>query len=434
LPNERPFNSGETLMLRDANGRREARWWLPMALYPEEIDYQVQVVERYPPSFNYRSTLGPPHVRQWRHENGRSMPDGHHELTVWQASPDVPWWNNHARFFEKPRTYKGQAGMARWGEKPPTPARGLYVVENDAFDYPVDLPKKGKPAPQRIVEVTRNWDGNGPRTLRILLPRGYDETDRSFPVCYWHDGQNMFADSRPAGHWVETWDLGRIVERLSTDGQITDAIHVGVDNSSRRLVEYLPPGSKLDKLPGEMHDMDGAQGEGDSYLALLKDYVHPYMTSHYRVMDDPQYTGMGGSSMGGLISLYAGWAAPNFARRLAIFSASFWAAEPFVEEIENTPDRKPLLVYLDSGTVGPTHDNIDGVLRVRESLMRKGWMLGWDLRHVVGVGHRHHERAWRQRLADCLRFLYPAGDAWYGEDIASYRRRMHGTHWALPGG
>src|SRR5690606_34244253 len=124
------------------------------------------------------------------------------------------------------------------------------------------------------------WDGLGPRTIRILLPRGYDAAKRSYPVCYWHDGQNMFAASRPEGHWVPPWSLAQTVNELTRAGEIAEVIHVAVDNSPNRLIEYLPPSASFD------HDKDdfgsGRPGEADRYLELLRDKIHPYMTRHYR--------------------------------------------------------------------------------------------------------------------------------------------------------
>jgi predicted alpha/beta superfamily hydrolase len=266
--------------------------------------------------------------------------------------------------------------------------------------------------------------------VRILLPRGYDVERRSYPVCYWHDGQNMFAKSRPLGHWVEPWGLASAVERLTRAGEITDVIHVAIDQTERRLLDYMPPSDQFDL---DDDPASGRPGEADRYLALLREHIHPYVVSHYRVMDDPRTTGMAGSSMGGLITMFSGWNHTDFARRLGVFSASFWAAPMFLHEIEaaaGATGRRPLLFYLDSGTVGPTHDNIDGVMRVRDALIRQGWTLGFDLKHVVGLGDPHNERAWRRRLDDCLRFLYPAGDAFYAEDEELYAERVRGTVWA----
>jgi predicted alpha/beta superfamily hydrolase len=244
----------------------------------------------------------------------------------------------------------------------------------------------------------------------------------------------MFADSRPFDHWVPPWELAHAVDRLTRTGQIADVIHVAIDNSPGRgrLYEYMPPSGRFDEETDRFNE-GGRPGEADVYMELLREFIHPYMTRHYRVMDDPQYTGMAGSSLGGLVTMHAGWEHPDFARRLGVFSGTFWAAEDFVREIESPgPDqRRPLLIYLDSGTVGPTHDNIDGVLRVRDALIRHGWLLNFDLKHVVGIGHRHNEAAWRQRLDDCLRFLYPAGDCFHAERSEHYRQRVAKTPWRL---
>jgi predicted alpha/beta superfamily hydrolase len=429
-------NLGETLMLPLAAGQKLGKWFFEWATREPVLDCEIAIVRRHPPTFDAlpMSNGAPYPKRPWKGpELEASEP---WSLTVWDAGGEVPWWSVGLRFWSNCRHYEGDRGLTAWAGHPATPARALFNVGGQLYDYCCDLPRRGGPSATRLVEITRDWNGLGERTIRVLLPRGYDTSRRTYPICYWHDGQNMFKHSRPADHWVMPWDLGETVERLTKSGEITDVIHVAVDNrpGQERLFEYLPPSGAFNASTDKFNE-GGQPGEGDIYIELLRDFIHPYMVKHYRAMDDPQYIGMAGSSLGGLISMYSGWEYPDFARRLGVFSGTFWAAEPFVHEMEKAGPRgkRPLLVYLDSGTVGPTHDNIDGVFRTRDALIRAGWTMDFDLKHVVGIGQRHNESAWKSRLDNCLRFLWPAGDCFHAERPHLYRERVVNTVWKTGG-
>ena len=150
------------------------------------------------------------------------------------------------------------------------------------------------------------------RRIWIYLPPNYTTTTKKFPVIYMHDAQNLFND---ATSFSGEWGIDETLNQLFEKGK-QDVIVVGIENGGEsRLDEYSP--WKNAKYGG---------GEGDQYTEFLVKTLKPYIDKHYRTLKQPKYTGLIGSSMGGLISLYAGVKYPNTFGKLGIFSPAFWFA------------------------------------------------------------------------------------------------------------
>ena len=134
------------------------------------------------------------------------------------------------------------------------------------------------------------------RDLVVYLPPSYGEGDRRYPVIYMHDGQNLFdAATSNAGEW----QVDETLETLSTEG--IEAIVVGVPNmGEKRAYEYVSfPSSWL------------AEVGGDLYTAFLAETVKPLIDRDFRTLPEREATGVMGSSLGGLISLYAIFRRPD---------------------------------------------------------------------------------------------------------------------------
>ena len=132
----------------------------------------------------------------------------------------------------------------------------------------------------------------------------------------------------------------------------------------------------------------------------------------------PADTGLGGSSLGGLVSLYLGLKHPQTFGKLAVLSPALWAAAPalwgvgtrVLWEIFRLDTRHPLRIWLDVGTGEPLRFLVSA-RHIRAALLAKGWRLGSDLAYYEQPGGRHSEAAWAQRVAPLLRFLFPASPA-----------------------
>ncbi|UHG89097.1 alpha/beta hydrolase [Spirosoma oryzicola] len=146
------------------------------------------------------------------------------------------------------------------------------------------------------------------RRVRVLVPYDYDDTDKRYPVLYLQDGQNLIG----AGSAYGSWEIDRRLAVLASRHHhelIVVAIDHGAEN---RLIEFTPD-----------RTMAGT-GEGRKYLDFVACTLKPAIDSLFRTEPGTAHTGIGGSSLGGLISLYAGLVYPTVFGRLLIFSPSLW--------------------------------------------------------------------------------------------------------------
>ncbi|WP_259067485.1 alpha/beta hydrolase [Mucilaginibacter sp. X4EP1] len=147
------------------------------------------------------------------------------------------------------------------------------------------------------------------RRIWIYLPSGYLTSNKKYPVIYMHDGQNLF-DAYTSGYGE--WGIDEIMDKLPDAKQ---CIIVGIDHGGdNRITEYDPYGSKYGK------------GRGDDYVEFLVKTLKPYIDAHYHTIADARHTSISGSSMGGLISMYAILKYPNVFGKAGIFSPAFWIA------------------------------------------------------------------------------------------------------------
>lgn len=228
------------------------------------------------------------------------------------------------------------------------------------------------------------------RAIDVYLPASYAEDGRRrFPVVYMQDGQNL-SDAAMA-FCGNTWHLNDTLEGLSRAG--IEAIVVGVHNTgASRIGEYSP-------FPDPRH----GGGRGERYLRFLEDTVKRRIDKRYRASKERGSTMIIGSSMGGLISLYAFFRRPSAFGGAAVMSPSIWFGGrqilQFVDEARYTSGR----LYVDVGT-----DEGAGTLRDARSLARLLRAKGYDrddFKYLEAAGHRHREHDWAERLPAALAFL-----------------------------
>jgi len=244
------------------------------------------------------------------------------------------------------------------------------------------------------------------RTVYVLLPPGYESDPAArYPVLYMHDGQNLF-DASTAFIGVE-WRVDETVTRMVESGQIEPIIVVGVSNAGdRRAAEYTPVA-------------DDVRGGGDAarYADFLVGELKPFIDSTYRTLPDAEHTGIMGSSLGGIVSIYIAWARPGAFSRVGAMSTSYkWADGQIIDFVSAQPAPRGVRVWIDMGTAEDRDDSDgDGVpdiialhRRMRDVLVSRGLEPGRTLAYVEDEGARHDERAWAARLPAALRFLFPA--------------------------
>jgi predicted alpha/beta superfamily hydrolase len=235
------------------------------------------------------------------------------------------------------------------------------------------------------------------RDLVVYLPPGYEEQpEQRFPVLYLHDGQNLFDGATSFIPGMD-WHVGQTADRCIQEKTIQPLIIVGIYNAGKaRVQEYTP--TQVPRLGG---------GRADRFAKFLLDEVMPFTQGEYRLKFGPAFTGMGGSSLGGLVSLYLGLKLPHVFGKLAALSPSVWwnqrVIARFVEAAQVQPRPR---IWLDIGTrEGPR--TLQDVEQFRDVLLRKGWRLDVDLHYERVQGGEHNEAAWAERVGPFLEFLFP---------------------------
>jgi predicted alpha/beta superfamily hydrolase len=208
-----------------------------------------------------------------------------------------------------------------------------------------------------------------------------------------HDGQNLFDRATSFG---DEWDVDGTMEAASGDG--LEAIVVGIPNTGDgRCDEYSP-----------FADGKRGGGQGDAYLAFLLETVKPIIDADFRTEPGRAATGIMGSSMGGLISLYAFFRQPDSFGFAGAMSPALWFADRSIFPWLGLADFVPGRIYLDVGTLEGSAELLD-VARLRELLVAKGYRRGRDLVCVVEKGGRHTEQAWGGRFRRALQLFLAGG-------------------------
>ncbi len=246
------------------------------------------------------------------------------------------------------------------------------------------------------------------RDIAVYLPQAYlSEPARRFPVFYLQDGQNLF-DGRTSYLPDCTWRAHTAADRLTREGLIEPLILVGINNTGvHRMAEYTP--SRDPRLRG---------GDGDLYGRLLVEELKPLVDQTFRTLTGAPHTAIGGSSLGGLISLYLAFTYPEVFSKVAALSPSIWWDNRSILRTVSTGRTRPdLRIWLDMGTAeGLRH------LRDTDLLHRRLTDRGWRdhpsspddptsahpaLRYLRVPNGLHSETAWAARFDQVLRFLFP---------------------------
>ncbi len=273
-------------------------------------------------------------------------------------------------------------------------------INEDRVEVPAEA-TEGAPHPRlRVHNAFPSSHLPNERDLIVYLPPDYDlEPNKVFPVLYMHDGQNLF-DGRTSYIHGRTWQVREQADAAIEAGEIEPLVIVGIYNTGdRRLAEYTHEPNR---------QMGG--GEADAYGRLLTRELMPWIASKYRVRTDRDGTGMGGSSLGGLVSLYLGLRHPEVFGRLALLSPSVWWNHKSILGYLN--ERAPEIwerprVWLDVG-------DREGqkTLRDAEHLARRlkanGWRPGETMHFEMVHGGTHDEGSWAGRVRPMLKFLFPA--------------------------
>jgi len=270
------------------------------------------------------------------------------------------------------------------------------------------------------------------RAIYAYLPASYMEnTDATYPVVYMHDGQNLWAALSSLA-FATPWNVDTTFDTASNQGACSaagvvgwgqplggtavtcnadgdcpsgecrtfpEAIVIGVANDANRIYEYTPTTDP--STPGG--------GGADLYLQMLVMELKPAIDGMLRTRPDVASTAMAGSSLGGLVTAYAGLKYPNVYGQIAALSPStWWNSDVIVTDIMATlaAPHRPLIVYVDSGS-GTTDDESDTDELAAEYLTL-GYVAGQNFRHVIQTGAQHSEVYWAERFPGAMQLVLGA--------------------------
>ena len=239
-----------------------------------------------------------------------------------------------------------------------------------------------------------------PRNIIVYLPIGYGvDPEKRYPVLYMHDGQNLCNPEDAFGGIA--WGVDETAQRLIIEERIEPLIIVGIYNAGEdRINEYTP-------VPSQSRRMQKQGGRADFYGKMLIEELKPFIDENYLTLPQREFTGIGGSSLGGLVSLYLGFKHPEVFSRVAAISPSvWWANNQIIREIAKSPERVPLRIWLDIGRKEGSRIKHQ-VRALKEILLASGWTDA-DFRYAEIPNASHNEMAWAARFDEVLKFLFPA--------------------------
>lgn len=259
-----------------------------------------------------------------------------------------------------------------------------------------------------------------PRRVDIWLPKDYGKNeDERYAVLYMHDGQNLFMSE--TAFYGKEWRVDEIADSLLQAGTIKPLIIVGIWNTPKRYIEYLPekPFNLLsDSVANKIVAYQG-NPISDEYLKFIVDELKPFIDTRFKTLTDKGNTFMMGSSMGGLISMYAAGEYPEIFGGAGCIS-THWpvtldnttpqAAAKLAEYVSNTiKSENNQKIYFDFGTA-TLDSTYEPYQLVVDSMMRKNDFDSWHWVTKKFEGAEHNEVFWRKRLHVPLVFLLGKSD------------------------
>jgi enterochelin esterase-like enzyme len=238
------------------------------------------------------------------------------------------------------------------------------------------------------------------RDLIVYVPPGYDRhPQRSYPVLYLQDGQNLF-DGKTSFIQGRTWQVREQADAAIEAGEVEPLVIVGIYNAGeRRMAEYT-----------HEPDLKMGGGEAEDYGLMLTRELMPWIAGQYRVRQDRDSTGLGGSSLGGLVSLFLGLRHAERFGKLALLSPSVWWNHKSILGYLN--ERAPQIwerprLWLDVGD-REGHKTLLDAEKLNRRLKANGWRTGETLHFEKVHGGTHDEASWAGRVRPMLKFLFPA--------------------------
>ena len=228
------------------------------------------------------------------------------------------------------------------------------------------------------------------RKIWIYLPPDYATSNKRYSVIYMQDGQNLFdAYTSFSGEWEVDESLNRLFDQGDEGVIVVGIAHGG----AKRVDEYSP----------WQHPIYGG-GEGSSYAQFVAKILKPYVDQNYRTNPGREHTGIMGSSMGGLVSMYAAIEYQEVFGKAGIFSPSFWFSSQAYTHVSTTGKNADMRIYLLAGDLEDNGSVVDAIQDMRDTLLAAGFS---DSEIIVDTDAdgQHSEWYWRREFPDAYLWL-----------------------------
>lgn len=234
---------------------------------------------------------------------------------------------------------------------------------------------------------------NKKRRVVALLPYNYHkELEKRYPVLYLHDAQNLFDDKAPYGNWGIDKKLAVLAEK-----GMGDIIIIAIDHGgTERVGEFLPP----------VNNRKLGKSVGRKYVRFVAQTLKKHVDEQFRTLIDRHHTGMGGSSMGGLITIYAALMYPSVFGRLMIFSPSLWAMRNVAFNTIKFFQPNPTKIYAYAGGLEGANmvPNID---HFQQSIKNQGFDESKvQFKKSIDPHGLHNERRWGEEFPKAVEWLF----------------------------
>ncbi|MGY6559969.1 MAG: alpha/beta hydrolase [Nitritalea sp.] len=231
---------------------------------------------------------------------------------------------------------------------------------------------------------------NKKRKVWALLPHDYHKTDTHYPVLYLQDAQNLFNENAAYGNW----QIDKKLAVMSYYG-IGKLIVIAIEHAEKeRIIEYNVGKTLL------------GEGQGKQYIRFMTDTLKPFVDKHFRTLPDREHTGIGGSSMGGLVSIFSGLMYPEVYGKLMIFSPSLWVLPKMRFRFMDFFEVPETRIYLYAGG-DESETMVKHVKKFKKKLLKQS-DTAENLRIKLSINEmgKHSETYWSDEFPKAIEWLF----------------------------
>lgn len=231
---------------------------------------------------------------------------------------------------------------------------------------------------------------NKTRKVWALLPHDYNTSDETYPVLYLQDAQNLFNENSPFGNWQIDKKLA-----VMSDYGIGKIIIIAIEHAEKeRVLEYNVGKTLLGK------------GQGKQYIRFLTDTLKPFVDKNFRTKPEREFTGIGGSSMGGLVSLFSGLIYPEVYGKLMIFSPSLWVIPKIKFSFLDFFDPLETKIYLYAGGKEST-TMVSHIKKFKKRLLKRDTLREkMEIQLSINEQGKHNETYWSDEFPKAIEWLF----------------------------